>query len=109
MVQDGPPFDTVGFPAAGAQDHVGYLAHHANRACHGEGLASELPAVPDGASEYVARLWDPAGTDYVKGDAGTALEYRFRWSGGFFDWCQTPLTARILSADDVVIHVHAAR
>jgi hypothetical protein len=109
MVQDGPPFDTVGFTAAGAQDHVGYLAHHTNRACHGEGLGSELPAVPDGASEYVARLWDPAGTDYMKGDAGTPLEYRFRWSGGVFDWCQTPLEARILSADDVVIHVHANR
>lgn len=109
MVQDGPPFDTVGFAAAGAQDHVGYLAHHSNRACSGEGLGSELPAIPDGAAEYVARLWDPAGADYLKGDAGTPLEYRFRWSGGVLDWCLTPLKARILSADDVVIHVHAGR
>lgn len=110
MVQDGPPFDTVGFPAAGAQDHIGYLAHHTNRTCRaGEGLGSDLPAVPQGASEYVARLWDPAGTDYLEGDAGTPLEYRFPWSGGVFDWCQTPLADRILSADDVVIHVHAGR
>jgi hypothetical protein len=57
----------------------------------------------------VARLWDPAGTDYLKGDGGTPLEYRFRWSGGVLDWCQTPLQARILSANDVVIHVHAGR
>ena len=109
MVQDGPPFDTVGFAAAGTQDHVGYLAHHSKQACHGEGLGVDLPAVPDGASEYVARLWDPAGTDYIDGAAGTPMEYHFRWSGGVFDWCQTPFQAQILSAEDVVIHVRAKR
>ncbi len=108
MVQDGPP-DSVGFAAAGAQDHVGYLAHHEPRACAGEPLSSELPKLPDGAAGYVARLWNPAGTDYLKDGAGNPLEYRFLWSGGALDWCQTPLKDAILAAPDVVIHVHAGR
>ncbi len=109
MVQDGPPYDTVGFPTAGSQDHVGYLAHRSSRVCRGDTLASDLPAVPQGATDYVARLWDPSGTDYLKGDPGAPTEYRFHWSGGPIDWCNTPLRARILSVDDVVIHVHAGR
>lgn len=109
MLQDGPPFDTVGFPAAGAQDHVGYLAHHSSRACSGEPLPSELPPVPGGASEYVARLWNPAGTDYFRNSQGAALEHRFGWNGGDLDWCETPLRDHISSAEDVVIHVHAGR
>jgi hypothetical protein len=108
MVQDGPP-DAVGFTAAGAQDHVGYLAHHDRLACRDQPLAVELPGVPAGAAEYVARLWDPSGTDYVKDAGGRALEHRFAWSGGAFDWCATPLRDAILARDDVVVHVHARR
>jgi hypothetical protein len=57
----------------------------------------------------VARLWLPAGTDYVRDAAGKVLEHRFAWSGGAFDWCLTPFRDTIMDAEDLVFHVHAGR
>jgi len=105
MVQDGPP-DTVG-SAVGGTDHVGYLAHHDRRTCTSQPLSSDLPRVPEGATEFVARLWNPAGTDYLKDATGRPFEHHLKWGGGAFDWCQTPLRDAILGASDVVVHVHA--
>jgi hypothetical protein len=107
MLQDSPDFDRIGFAKSGVVDHVGYLARPPEEACLGVPVVSELPPTPPGASEYVARLWDPAGTGYVKDPAGRVLEHRSAWAGGAFDWCETSLAGAIRDSDDVVVHVRA--
>jgi hypothetical protein len=109
MLQASPPLDPSGLAASGVVDHVGYLAHRPEGACVDEPLLSDLPPTPSGASEYVARLWNPAGTDYVRDPSGRVREHRFAWQGGAFDWCRTRLSAAIVESDDLVFLVRAAR
>lgn len=107
MLQGDPAFDAVAFAGGGGEDHVGYLAHRPAEACTVEPLESELPAAPGPSHEYVARLWDPAGTDYLRDAGGRILEQRFAWPGGLFDWCRTGFRDVILRSDDLVFHVRA--
>lgn len=118
MVQGDPEYDTIGFgpgpTQAAVNDHVGYLALHPDATCSTEALTVDLPAVPAGAPEYVAWLWDPTKPtpdNYLLDSQGKRLEYRFTHPGGVFDWCDTPfkdvILARTLPADDLVFHVRA--
>jgi hypothetical protein len=109
MMQGDPGYDKAGFAGAGVLDHVGYLAHRPEDACLGQPLVSDLPATPADAAEYVARLWDPTGVRYLGNGRGGALEHHIAWSGGDFDWCETPFRDAILESDDLVFHVRAER
>lgn len=111
MIQGDPAFDSIGYSGAGRQDHVGYLAFRPDQVCSTEPLQAYLPAVPDGATEYVARLWSSTGQaadSYLRNGQGAVLEYRFGWSGGDFDWCGAPAEFRnAFLGGDVVFHVRA--
>jgi hypothetical protein len=88
-----PVSHATGWDLFGVMDHVGYLALN-NHLCPTP-LNTDLPPMPSGATEYVARVWNPQATgtptdphDFFKDALGKAREHRFVWaSGGPYNWC----------------------
>lgn len=85
-----PVSHATGWDLFGVMDHVGYLALNNHVCSPSTPLNADLPATPGGATEYVARVWNPQADppDFFKDALGKVREHRFLWSsGGAYNWC----------------------